>query len=109
MADHGIFEVDRLPAAPVDAAMHFHQHVVPQLRQRMAGDVTVLLPRADHAHGSWRRAVIQELAREAAPRRVNAVAGSRDADVDAVIAYLESAPGVTGQVFEVHGNRAQVD
>jgi hypothetical protein len=40
---------------------------------------------------------VQTLAREAAPLRVNAVAGSDPAAIEAALAYLAAADGVTGQ------------
>ena len=52
---------------------------------------------ADHTHRAWRLAVVQGLARELAPRRVNALASRDEAAIAASLAYLESAEGLTGQ------------
>ena len=52
---------------------------------------------ADHTHRAWRLAVVQGLARELAPRRVNALASRDEAAITAALAYLESAAGLTGQ------------
>jgi hypothetical protein len=52
---------------------------------------------------------VQELAREAAPKRVNALAGSEPAAIDAAIAYLEAASGVTGQLLAVDGKSGAKD
>jgi len=96
---------DPWPSSALDAASMFHEQIMPELRQLLArkdGDsVVLLLPPADHTHQSWRLAVIQELAREAAPLRVNAIVGNESAAVDEAIAYLAKAPGVTGQILAV--------
>ena len=47
----------------------------------------------------WRRAAIQELAREAAPCRVNAVQATTDGRWRGAGDYLERAPGMTGQLL----------
>jgi len=61
--------------------------------------IAVIFPPADHTHAAWRLAAIQELARAAAPLRVNGVACNENADMGEVIEYLASAPGVTGQML----------
>ena len=60
-------------------------------------DLVLIFPPADHTHRAWRLAVVQGLAREHAPARVNALAGGNTATVAAALAYLASADGVTGQ------------
>ena len=57
----------------------------------------LIFPPADHTHRAWRLAAVQGLAREYAPRRVNALAGSSDASIAAGLTYLAAAAGVTGQ------------
>ena len=52
---------------------------------------------------SWRRAAVEALAREAAPNRVNGVAGAEGEAVDQTCAYLAAAPGVTGQLLQTDG------
>ena len=47
-----------------------------------------------------------ELAREAAPARINAIAATDDASCASILAYLEQAPGVTGQYFLLDGHGA---
>ena len=105
------------PASSLDAANHFHREIVPQVREtldpdsafwREAGEVPqaldaaiLVLPPADHTHAAWRLAAVQELAREAAPARINAVVGLADEDVAEAVDYLRDAPGVTGQVLTV--------
>lgn len=92
-----------LPADPVDAAAAFHATFVPEARVALAEAelLVILFDRADHTHDAWRLAAIQELAREAAPHRVNAIAGEDDRAIADTMRYLESAPGVTGQVLQV--------
>ena len=42
---------------------------------------------------------VQDLARDAAPARVNGVVGSDEDAIAATLAWLEQAPGVTGQLL----------
>ena len=94
------------PAAPLDAAAAFHAADLPRARALLAGghDLAIRFPRADHRHRAWRLAVVQELAREAAPGRVNGVEGHDDPATAATIAWLADAPAITGQLFAVDGN-----
>ena len=61
------------------------------------GLLVLIFPPADHTHRAWRLAAVQGLARELAPRRVNALASADEAAISAGLAYLESAAGLTGQ------------
>lgn len=88
-----------LPDVPLDAAAAFHSRIVPLVRSEVGRDIAILFDHADHAHDSWRNAAIEELAREAAPCRLNAVIGSDGQDAEDVCAFLDLAPGVTGQLF----------
>ena len=91
-----------LPDAPLDAAAQFLGELAPQIRGSEARNVVVSFSPADHEHDSWRRAAIEELAREAAPDgRVNALVCEDDGGqaAQAVLDYLAAAPGVTGQVL----------
>ena len=102
MGGNALVEVTGLPAAPIDAAAAFHRDFAPQVRSyAREGDVAVVFDHADHTHRGWRLAVVQELAREAAPRRVNAIEGEDERYVSELLYYLQSAPGVTGQLLEV--------
>ena len=98
-----------LPAAPLDAAAHFHAHIVPAVRAELgdAALIVVAFEPADHTHRGWRLAAIQELAREAAPHRVNGIVASPEdrEEADETIAFLHNAPGVTGQLLTVAANR----
>jgi hypothetical protein len=99
-----------LPDSPLDAAAAFHANHIPAIRASELGDDCVIVfDQADHTHTAWRLAMVQELAREAAPARVNAVAGPEGATLRDVLEYLANAPGVTGQVLQLDGNLAKVD
>jgi hypothetical protein len=87
-----------LPEAPLDAAAVFYRDYLPRC-QDAAADMTIVMPAADHTHRAWRLAAVQELARFAAPLRVNAVSGGDEADIAQALEYLEHAPGLTGQVL----------
>ena len=63
--------------------------------------MTIVFDPAPYDHRGWRLAAIQDLARAAAPARVNAVAGNGDQAIADTIAYLERSPGITGQLLEV--------
>nr|WP_232308096.1 hypothetical protein [Tsuneonella dongtanensis] len=63
------------------------------------GDVVIVFEPAGHDHRAWRLAAVQGLAREHAPRRVNAIASDKEAAIAAATDYLGRAPGVTGQYF----------
>ncbi len=69
-------------------------------------DVVLAFPAADHTHRGWRLAVVQQLARDAAPLRVNALAGGDEPAIAAAVAYLANAPGVTGQLLALDGKGA---
>ena len=99
-----IIEVGDLPADPLAAASAFHRDRLSPVRDALfAGrDVALILPFADHTHTEWRRSAVAMLARAHAPRRVNMVAGGAGAAVP-IVAYLEQAPGVTGQYLPAHG------
>ena len=60
---------------------------------------------ADHTHRGWRLAAVQELARAAAPLRVNGVAGDDDAAIAAADRLPRRAPGVTGQLLAARWQR----
>ncbi len=101
-----IVDLGDLPPGPLDAAARFHERTLPGIRAALAEtqEVRLLFAPADHTHDAWRLAAVQGLAREAAPVRVNAIVGGDRAKIAQVGDYLASAPGVTGQVFEVAAN-----
>jgi hypothetical protein len=94
--------IDDLPEDPLAAASVFHQHWLPHAKSALeAGeDVVLIFAEADFTHEAWRLAAVQGLARSFAPRRINAVTGS-DKSLAAMTAYLDDAPGVTGQYLQV--------
>ena len=102
-------EARELPDAPLDAAGAFHTRILPDARRAAGNDLVLLFDPADHTHSHWRKAAVEELAREAAPCRVNAAVGGSSNDVNALCEYLHNAPGVTGQLFALHGNSGQSD
>lgn len=95
-----LLRIARLPAAPLDAAAAFHAEWVARGRDG-EGDLLLVFPLADHTHRQWRLAAIQELAREAAPRRVNAVAADGEDAIEQARKYLAAAPGITGQYLRL--------
>jgi hypothetical protein len=99
-----VLEAGGLPPAPLDAAAAFHADHLPRARALLAGgaDLAIRFDPADHKHRGWRLAIVQELAREAAPgARVNGVEGDDSAATRQVIGWLEGAPAITGQVLAV--------
>ncbi|BBC72278.1 conserved hypothetical protein [Altererythrobacter sp. B11] len=103
-----VLRVDGLPPAPLDAAAAFHAAFLPQARTALAGaDALVLVfPAGDKADCGWRLAAVQALAREAAPKRANGVAGDSADAVAEAVEWLADAPGITGQLLAVDGNPA---
>ena len=96
-----VLRLEALAESPLDAAAEFHACWLAEARRllQQGADLVLLFPAAPHPHRAWRLAAVQELAREAAPQRVNGVeAGGVDATA-ATIAYLEDAPGVTGHLL----------
>lgn len=92
-----------LPDDELGAAAVFHAgtaHRVEEAIARGAQAVCLVLPPAGYEQGDWRRAAARGLARRAAPARVNMVAGEPGPALEATLAYLAAAPGVTGQYLE---------
>jgi hypothetical protein len=97
-----VLRVEGLPDAPLDAAASFHHVWLPLARDALSGgDLLLVFAAADHCHRAWRLAAVQELAREAAPGRVNGVTGDNEAAIDQATEWLAGAPGITGQLLEV--------
>jgi hypothetical protein len=97
--------VGGLSDVPLDAAAEFHAAHLPRIRHEAMAQspaaLALIFEPAGHEHRSWRLAVVQELARELSPTRVNAIAGSDEAAIRQALAYLEGADGVTGQLLSV--------
>jgi hypothetical protein len=100
-----VLRVEALPHAPLDAAEAFYEAWMPQARAacRVNDAVAVVFPAAAYDHRGWRLAAVQDLAREAAPRRINGIAGDDDRAIAETLHWLASAEGVTGQLLAVDG------
>ncbi len=100
-----VLVIDELPAHAVEAAARFHAHWLPRIRERLnEGALVVALPRAPYDHVDWRRAAARDLARMAAPTRINLIGGGNETARAATLAYLGDASGVTGQYLVLHGS-----
>lgn len=97
-----LVRIEGLPGDPLAAAERFHSVSVPELT-RKTGDLLLIFPAHSHPDLGWRAAAVQALARAAAPRRINAVAGGDAAGVASAVGYLEAAPGVTGHYLVLDG------
>ncbi len=99
-------EVGLLPDAALDAMGAFMAFHLDAARALLAGpdctSLAIILPPAPTDHRDWRRTLARDLAREAAPRRVNVVAGHPGDARVATLRFLADAPGVTGQYLVCH-------
>jgi len=100
-----ILRVGPLPDNPLDAAAQFHVEVLPRARETLGQGhaLTLVFAAADHTHRAWRLAVVQGLARDHPPARINALEGDDQRAIDAAAAYLTTAEGVTGQLLRIDG------
>ena len=101
-----VLAVEGLPEGALDAAAAFHAEWLPRARAQLdglaaEGQLVVVFPPASYDHRGWRLAAVQDLARAAAPRRVNAVAGDAAQAIAQTVDWLAQAPGVTGQLLAV--------
>lgn len=103
-----LVRVEGLSQGALAAAAQFHAEILPRALEVLVGGEELILafPAADHTHKGWRLAVVQQLARDAAPLRVNALAGGDEAAIAAAVSYLAAAPAVTGQLLALDGNGA---
>jgi hypothetical protein len=102
-----VLRISGLPETALDAAAAFHGDHLPRARAELAGEADALalvFPAASYDHAGWRRAAVADLAREATPKRVNGVTGADEAAIDATLAWLAQAPGITGQLLPVVGS-----
>ncbi|WP_301749949.1 Rossmann fold domain-containing protein [uncultured Erythrobacter sp.] len=99
-------EVGLLPDTALDAAgafMAFHLEAArAALAEAQTTALAIILPPAAHDHRDWRLALARDLAREAAPKRINVVAGLPGEAREATLRFLSDAPGVTGQYLVCH-------
>lgn len=96
-----VLRIEGLPAAPLDAAAAFYRDWLPRIRDGLAADESSVLvfPVADHSHRGWRLAAVQELARDHAPGRINAVACDGEQGLAEVFTLLDNCQGLTGQLL----------
>lgn len=98
--------VGLLPEGALDAATAFMALHLEAARALLADPAStalaIVLPPAAHDHRDWRLALARDLAREAAPKRVNVLAGAPGPMLGEALAYLAGAPGVTGQYLVCH-------
>jgi hypothetical protein len=99
-------EVTLLPDGALDAQTAFMALHLDAVRALLAEPETtalaIVLPPAPRDHRDWRLALARDLAREAAPKRVNIVSGHRGEALAATLRFLADAPGVTGQYLVCH-------
>jgi hypothetical protein len=107
MTAQAVVEVGPLPDEPLAAAAAFYRDVIPRIEENLRTpdrvDKVIVFEPAGHEHHAWRLAAVQALARAAAPGRVNAVDGDDETAWREAVAFLENAPGVTGQLLAVDG------
>lgn len=99
-----VLRIEGLPEAALDAAAMFHAEWLPKARALLdppGEDLALVFPPAAYDHRSWRLAAVQDLARESAPARVNAVAGDDQTAISEALDWLANAPGITGQLLAV--------
>jgi len=105
-----LYRVGPLPGGALAASARFHAEVLPRILARLdaprAEELVILFEPADHTHRAWRLAAVQQLAREQAPVRVNAVESDDEAAIAAALVYLGKAKGVTGQLLPLDGTGA---
>jgi hypothetical protein len=106
-----VLRVEGLPEDALDAAARFHAQWLPRVRALLgpsprSGGVILVFAGASYDHRGWRLAAVQDLAREATPIRVNAVAGDDQEAITRALDWLAQAPGVTGQLLAVDGKSA---
>lgn len=101
-----VLRIEGLPDGALDAAAAFHALHMPKVRDALdgkAGALALVFPHAAYDHAGWRKAAIADLARSAAPKRVNGVTGKDAEALAATLDWLEQAPGITGQLLPVDG------
>ena len=104
-----VLRVGSLPEGALDAAAAFHSMVLPQVRAEVAGaggDLVLVFQPASHEHRAWRLAAVQQLARDHAPLRVNAIESDDEEAIAAALGYLPRAPGLTGHLLRLDRNGA---
>jgi hypothetical protein len=103
MMGQAVLRVEGLPEGALEAARAFHAEWLSRARQALAASEALVLvfAAAAYDHRGWRLAAIQDLAREAAPKRANGIVGDDEQAISTAIEWLTHAPGVTGQLLAV--------
>jgi hypothetical protein len=104
-----LLRVGPLPQAALDAAVAFHASVLPKVRAELAtgpDHLVLVFDPAEHGHRGWRLAAVQDLARQYAPLRVNALVSDDETAIAAAAQYCADAPGLTGQLLMLDGKGA---
>ena len=102
-----VLRIEGLPEGALDAAARFHSEWLPTARALLLDlpavneDLVLVFPSATYDHRGWRLAAVQDLAREAAPIRINAIVGDDDKAIIESIQWLARSPGITGQLLAV--------
>ena len=94
---------------PLDSAELFYRECLPGIRRQLGNEsnpctrdgAIIVFRNGWPNHRAWRLAVIQELARESAPKRVNGIVAPDHAEIRPTVEWLTQAPGVTGQLLEI--------
>ena len=109
-----LLRVAGLGDEPLAAAARFYAGSLGEIGRALAPadapapeHLVIAFEPADYRHRGWRLAAVQQLARNHAPIRVNAVAGDDEQALAAALTYLDAAPGVTGQYLPLAGEGAE--
>ena len=104
-----LLRIGMLPAQALAASAAFHANALPKIRDAIAGapdQLTLVFDPAEHDHRGWKLAAVQDLARQYAPLRVNALESDDETAIASAARYCGDAPGLTGQLLVLDGNGA---
>jgi hypothetical protein len=106
-----VLRIEGLPEGALDEAATFHTNWLPRAAKALetANELVLIFAAASYDHRGWRLAAVQDLARKAAPKRVNAVAGDDEQAIASTTEWLAQAPGITGQLLAVDGKSGAKD
>ncbi len=105
-----LLRVGALSSGALDAAAAFHDGILSMVLvtlEQSKDDLVLVFEPANHEYRPWRLAVVQQLAREHAPRRVNALESDDEDAIAAALGYIKQAPGLTGQLLKLDGTGAK--
>ncbi|MEM6909764.1 MAG: Rossmann fold domain-containing protein [Pseudomonadota bacterium] len=104
--DQAVHVIDGLPENPLEAAAAYfadhHTESLALLSHEDTVSLVIVLESASYDHDGWRRSLAGDLARRYAPKRCNLVGTDDPEAAKALLAFLESARGVTGQYLAGH-------